>query len=292
MEPQILEGKSAAEALRNTLVAEVARLGLVPRLVVFAPQGDEASAHYVRMITRSGERCGIRVELRSFDATAPFAVLQAAVAAAGTDSSIHGIQIQKPLPRGGSANLALEGCEERDVEGLSPHHSGLLLAGRAQFVPCTALALWRLLQWHGIAIDGRRAVIIGRSDIVGAPLSTLLQQSGATVTMLHTRTRNPRELITQAEILVSAAGQRDVCAPDDIALGAVLADVGHHVLPDGSVSGDFSAQHCARASAFTPVPGGVGPLTTMCLLESVLRAAALQAGMATVVADPRRTLRS
>ncbi|MSR75612.1 MAG: bifunctional 5,10-methylenetetrahydrofolate dehydrogenase/5,10-methenyltetrahydrofolate cyclohydrolase [Planctomycetes bacterium] len=291
MDSQILEGKSAAAALRVSVQAEVARLGLQPRLVVFAPEDDEASQHYVRMITRSAAQCGVSVELRAFDVRAPIETLRSAVAQAAKEPGVNAIQIQKPLPKGASASLILEGSEARDVEGLSPQHVGLLHAGRPCFVPCTALATWRLLQWHGIPLEGRRAVVIGRSDIVGAPLAALLQQSGATVSVVHTRTRNPGAEVARAEIVVSAAGQRDICRPEDISVGAVLADVGHHTLADGSVSGDFSAAHQARSSAYTPVPGGVGPLTTMCLIESVVRAAALQAGQGTVLADPRRPCR-
>lgn len=285
MEPRILEGRSAADSLRNAVTAEVARLGTTPVLEVLAPRHDSASEHYVRSIGRSAARAGINVVHTSFDADGDGSDVRAAI----RTSTAQALQIQKPLPRGLSAGQLLEAEDARDVEGLSPRHVGMLHAGRPQFVPCTALAVWRLLLWHGIALEGRRAVVVGRSDIVGAPLAALLQRSGATVAVLHTRTRSVPLEVQRAEVLVSAAGQRDLCAPSDIPQGCILADVGHHVLEDGSVCGDFSAAHHAVSAAYTPVPGGVGPLTTWCLMEAVVRAAALQRGVDTVLSDPLRS---
>ncbi len=287
MSARELGGREAAAALQCEVEAAVRALGAAPRLAVFAPATDEASAHYGRMITRMAAKVGIEVNLHEFDPAAGSDNLRRALQEAAA-SGVHGIQVHKPLPQGGTLSALLEEFEAEDVEGLGPRHVGRLLAGRAQCVPCTALAVWRLLQWHGIALDGQRALVLGRSDIVGAPLAVLLQQSGATVTVAHTRTRDLATLVSGSDLVISAAGQRDLFLPEALTPHSVLADVGHHVLPDGSVRGDFSAAHHARASAFTPVPGGVGPLTTICLLEAVTRAAAQALGKPTSLADPRR----
>lgn len=290
MSARELGGREAAAALQHAIDNAVRSLGVSPRLAVFAPAADEASAHYGRMITRLAAKVGIEVRLHGFEPERGAVALQTMLqesAAAG----VHGIQIHKPLPRGSTASELLETLEALDVEGLGPRHVGRLHAGRPRFVPCTALAVWRLLQWHDIALDGQRALVLGRSDIVGAPLAALLQQSGATVTVAHTRTRNLAALVSASDLVIAAAGQRDLVPAEAIRPGTVLADVGHHVLEDGSVRGDFSSAHHARAAAFTPVPGGVGPLTTVCLLESVTRAAAEALGKSTTLADPRRPFR-
>lgn len=287
MSARELGGREAAASLQREVEAAVRALGTAPRLSVFAPVADEASAHYGRMITRTAAKVGIEVRLHEFDPHGSADVLRRALQEAAA-SGVHGLQVHKPLPRGISASELLEEFEAEDVEGLGPRHVGRLLAGRPRFVPCTALAVWRILHWHGIALDGQRALVLGRSDIVGAPLATLLQQSGATVTVAHTRTRDLATLVAGSDLVISAAGQRDLVPPESLKAGAVLADVGHHVLDDGSVRGDFSIAHHQRAAAFTPVPGGVGPLTTLCLLESVARAAARALDKPTALADPRR----
>jgi methylenetetrahydrofolate dehydrogenase (NADP+)/methenyltetrahydrofolate cyclohydrolase len=285
-----LGGRELAAALQQELISAVSALGFTPRLDVFAPEGDDASAHYGRMIVRLAAKIGVSVKLVAFHPADGVDSLREQLRRSASDGA-YGIQVHKPLPSHGTLSELLEPVAGLDVEGVSPAHVGRLLAQRASFVPCTALAVWRLLAWHEVPLDGTGALVLGRSDIVGSPLAALLQHSGATVTVAHRRTKDLAHLVAQAELIVSAAGQRDLVAPEWIRTGAVLADVGHHVLEDGSVRGDFSSAHHVRSRAFTPVPGGVGPVTTYCLLEAVVRAAAIQSGRACSVRDPLRRLR-
>ncbi|MAE67148.1 MAG: bifunctional methylenetetrahydrofolate dehydrogenase/methenyltetrahydrofolate cyclohydrolase [Phycisphaeraceae bacterium] len=272
---RLLTGKEPAAALASGLKEAVARLHRPPHLAVVRAGDDPASARYVRGIARRAEKAGIEVGVRALDATATYAEFVAATEAAGNDPAVDAVQVQKPVPEGRHTSEVVERISAtKDVEGIHPENQGLLLLGRPRYIPCTAAAVVRLLQHHGVPLAGKNAVVVGRSDILGKPLATLLLGLHATVTVCHTRTANLADEVARADLVIAAAGSPELVRAEWIAEGAVVVDVGHHVLDDGRTVGDVQSGAETRASAITPVPGGVGPLTVIELLSNVVAAAA------------------
>lgn len=280
MTARIIDGKAIAEALRTQTAAEVsafqARTGITPHLVAILTGDDPASAVYVRNKQKACEKAGLKSTLHRLPATTTQAELLALVAQCNADPTVHGILVQLPLPAQIDPQVVLDAVHPRkDVDCFHPENVGLLAQGRPRFLPCTPAGVMHLLESTGVKTAGAHAVVLGRSEIVGKPMALLLVQKGAdaTVTVCHSRTRDLPSITRQADILIAAIGKANFVTADMVKPGAVVIDVGINRLNDKLV-GDVDYNAVAPiASAITPVPGGVGPMTIALLLRNTLTAA-------------------
>jgi methylenetetrahydrofolate dehydrogenase (NADP+) / methenyltetrahydrofolate cyclohydrolase len=275
-----IDGKSVAAALRADVAARVSRLSYAPGLAVVLVGDDPASAVYVRNKDRAAGQAGIAARTIRLPAATSQADLLDLVAGLNADSATDGILVQLPLPKHIDPLAIIDAIDPaKDVDGLHPANAGRLQQGRASLVPCTPLGVMKLLAHAGVAPRGMRALVLGRSPLVGKPMAALLLAADATVTMAHSRTRDLPAECRRAELLVAAVGRAEMVRGDWIAPGAVVIDVGINRLDDGRLVGDVAYAECAAvASAITPVPGGVGPMTIACLLENTLTAAIARRG--------------
>lgn len=270
-----IDGRVVAQALRAELAARIATLGFQPGLAVVLVGEDAASAVYVRNKDRAAQSAGIHAQTIRLPATTSQAELLTVVALLNADPAVDGILVQLPLPAGLDQSVIIRAIDPaKDVDGLTPVNAGLLAAGQPGLVACTPLGVMKLLAHAGVTLRGARAVVLGRSVLVGKPVAALLLAADATVTIAHSRTRNLEAECRRADVLVAAVGRPEMVRGDWIADGAVVIDVGINRLEDGRLVGDVAFDECAAvASAITPVPGGVGPMTIACLLENTLTAA-------------------
>jgi len=280
---QLLEGKKSAAAIRDEAAAMVQRLraaGVVPSLALVLATADESAAWYTRAIARAGDKVGIDVRVERLADDASAATVRAALQRLSADDTVHGIILQMPLPPGvDGVELATAIAPEKDVDGANPVSLGRLTAGLPAFAPATAAAVLRILDDHGVELAGRRAVVVGRSLVVGKPAAMLLLARDATVTVCHSRTRDLAARTSEAEVVVAAVGRPRMLGAAHVAPGAVVVDVGTTPDENGNLVGDVDAEAVmGRAGALTPVPGGVGPVTTALLLHNTVTAAARAAG--------------
>jgi len=282
---QAIDGKAVAAALRGRVRAAAAgfaaRAGRRPGLEVVLVGDDAASQVYVRNKARACEEAGMRGEVHRLPAATSQDELVALVRALGAREDVDGILVQLPLPRHIDEAAVLGAVDPaKDVDGFHPLNGGALLAGAPTLVPCTPLGCMRLLDHAGIALEGARAVVIGRSNIVGKPMALLLLQRSATVTIAHSRTRDLARLCAEADVLVAAVGRPRLVRGDWVKPGAAVVDVGINRDAEGKLVGDVAFDEVIeRAAWVTPVPGGVGPMTIACLLENSLRAAWRRQGL-------------
>jgi methylenetetrahydrofolate dehydrogenase (NADP+)/methenyltetrahydrofolate cyclohydrolase len=286
-----LSGRELAAEIRTATAASAAELtaaGRTPRLAVVTATADEASAWYVRSLGRTAAKAGIACDVtdlipndpdRLESQAATVAGIRTALTTLSGDPAVHGILLQTPLP-GGTPLAELAGFIDpaKDVDGANPVSLGRLMTGLPGFAPATAAAVLALLDYHQVALSGRRAVVVGRSAVVGKPVAQLLLARDATVTVCHSRTRDLADVTASAEVLVVAAGRAGLIGPEYVAVGATVVDVGTNALPDGGLAGDVSPDVADIAGALSPVPGGVGPVTTALLLRHVTEAAAGETG--------------
>lgn len=280
---RILDGTSIATeikaVIRTDVAAFVARYGRVPALAVVAAGSDAPSMVYLRQILKSCETVGIEGRLVELgDDTTP-ASLAAAVATLNADPQIAGIIVQMPLPRGLPLRAVIDVIDPvKDIDGIHPLNAGLLRLGYDGFLPATAHAAVEILRRSDIPIAGRTAVVIGRSAVVGMPAAFLLVKADATVTVCHSKTPDLAEHVRRADIVVAAAGHPGLITGSMLKPGAVVVDIGINVV-GGRLVGDVDFGSASTvASAITPVPGGVGPLTNALLLSHLIAAARRQAG--------------
>ena len=270
-----LSGRDLAKEVRAAVAAQAAELtkaGRQPRLAVVTANYDGGSAAYVRSISAAAAREGIACDVARTTTTAG---ITATLTQLADDPEVHGIILQTPLPEGASlAGLATLIPAQKDVDGASPESVGRLVAGLPAFAPATAEAVLALLDHYGIELRGRHAVVVGRSVVVGKPAAHLLLDRHATVTICHSRTPNLADITRQADILVAAAGRAGLIGPWHVSPGMTVIDVGTNATPAGGLAGDVDPMVAGVAAALTPVPGGVGPVTTALLLRHVVEAAA------------------
>jgi methylenetetrahydrofolate dehydrogenase (NADP+)/methenyltetrahydrofolate cyclohydrolase len=280
MTAQLLDGKAIGARLRAGLAARVAGLGFRPGLRVVRVGDDPASVVYVRSKDRAAKEAGYDSETILLPEAVPEAELLATVRRLNADPAVDGILVQLPLPKHIDPQKVLEAVDPaKDVDGFHPVNAGRLAAGLPGLVPCTPKGVMHLLAEAGVALPGKRAVVLGRSAIVGRPMAALLVAADATVTVLHSRSRDIAEECRRAEVLVAAVGRAGMVKGDWIAPGAVVVDVGINRRPDGKLTGDVEFETAReRAGWITPVPGGVGPMTIACLLENTLEAALARRG--------------
>ena len=278
MSAQILDGKAVAAKLRGEVAAGVARFreahGRAPGLDVILVGDDPASQVYVRNKEKAATEVGMRGRVHRLPATTTAPDLLAAIEELNRDDGVDGFLVQLPLPRGLPETEILDSvAAAKDVDGLHPENAGLLALGRPRLVGATPRGVMHLIAETGTELAGKRAVVIGRSNIVGKPLAQLLLAEHATVTLAHSRTRDLGELCRQADVLVAAVGRPGLVRGDWVKPGAVVIDVGTTRNDQGKLAGDVAfAEACERAGWITPVPGGVGPMTIACLLAYALRA--------------------
>jgi methylenetetrahydrofolate dehydrogenase (NADP+)/methenyltetrahydrofolate cyclohydrolase len=280
----VLSGRELAADIRAGTAeraAELTALGRAPRLAVVTATTDEASVWYVRQIATAAGKVGIACDVTdltpdaSEDPEVTAARIEAALSALSGEPAVHGIILQSPLPGGARlAELAAAIDPAKDVDGANPVSLGRLMTGLPAFAPATAEAVLRLLDHHGIDLAGQHAVVVGRSAVVGKPVTHLLLDRNATVTICHSRTRDLAAITTTADVLVVAAGRAGLIGPEHVAAGATVIDVGTNTTDDGKPAGDVDPKVAEVAGALSPVPGGVGPVTTAVLLRHVAEAAA------------------
>ena len=278
MRAKIIDGKSLAAAVRESLkgaVASLAARGVRPGLAAILAGDDAASRVYVRNKVRACEDTGLRSEVHEFPADVSESALLDCAARLNADTRVHGIVVQLPLPRQIDAGKVLAAVSPaKDVDGFHALNLGALVQGRPGFVPGTPAGVMRLLEHAGVALAGRQAVVIGRSTIVGKPLALLLLQKDATVTICHSRTRDLAAVTRQADVLIAAAGRAKLVSAEMVKPGACVIDVGINRMPDGRLAGDVDFAAVKEvAGAITPVPGGVGPMTVAMLIVNTVRAA-------------------
>ena len=274
----ILDGKAVAATIRSEVaegVAELREHGIPVRLDVVLVGDDPASATYVRMKQKDCAEVGIESKAHRLLASTPQGELATLVEGLNAEAAVSGFFIQLPLP-GGLDPLALISAIDpaKDVDGLSPLSAGRLVVGLPSLLPCTPHGVVQLLRRSGVEIEGREAVVIGRSNLVGKPLVQLLLRENATVTVCHSRTKDLPGVASRAELLIVAAGRREFVGAEYVREGAVVVDVGIHAREGGGLVGDVRFDEVEpRASYISPVPGGVGPMTRAMLLYNTLQAA-------------------
>lgn len=283
---QILDGKRLAERVRADLAREVeafrSQTGVTPGLTAVLVGEQAASEVYVRNKRSACRAAGMHDDLRRLPADVPEEQLLDLIDELNADPSVHGILVQLPLPPQIDESRVIERIDPRkDVDGFHPENMGLLTIGRPRFVPCTPLGIQTMLGAAGVITRGAKAVVLGRSNIVGKPVALLLMQKGAggdaTVTVCHTATRDSAAISREADLLIAAVGQPEQVRRDWVKPGATVIDVGIHRRADGSLCGDVAYDEVAEvAGAISPVPGGVGPMTVAMLLKNTLLAAHLQ----------------
>jgi methylenetetrahydrofolate dehydrogenase (NADP+)/methenyltetrahydrofolate cyclohydrolase len=275
---RLLHGGPIAAEIRQAVTEDVAayrdRHGRAPTLAVVICGRDAPSMVYLHQILRSCEKVGIDGRLIEIDGEASEASLVEAILALNADPAVNGIIVQMPLPPTIRLRSVVDAIDPaKDIDGIHPLNAGLLRLGYDGFLPATAHAAVEILRRSGIEIEGQRAVVIGRSAVVGMPAAFLLVRENATVTVCHSRTRDLPRHVKDAEILVVAAGHPGLVRGDMLRRGVVVVDVGINVV-DGAIVGDVDFESARRvAAAITPVPGGVGPLTNALLLAHLIRAA-------------------
>jgi len=282
--PAVLSGTALAKRIRAQVTAtarELTEAGVPPRLAVVVATDDESTAWYVRSIATAATKTGIRCDVVHLGASAEPARIGARLAELSADPTVHGVILQTPLPAGASVeDLAAAIAPEKDVDGASPLSLGRLCAGLPAFVPATAAAVLALLDHYEIPLAGQQAVVVGRSTVVGKPAAQLLLARDATVTICHSRTRELAEHTRAADVLVVAAGRTNLITAEHVSPQAIVIDVGTNPTEDGGLAGDVDQAVRGRVAGLTPVPGGVGPVTTALLLRHTLESAQMIARIA------------
>ncbi|MDT3959073.1 bifunctional methylenetetrahydrofolate dehydrogenase/methenyltetrahydrofolate cyclohydrolase FolD [Staphylococcus kloosii] len=284
MVAKILDGKQIAQDYRQNLKEEVESLkkqGFTPKLSVILVGNDGASQSYVNSKKKAAEKLGMISEIVHLDESTSEQEVLNELKRLNEDDSVSGILVQVPLPKQVSEQKIIESINpDKDVDGFHPTNIGKLYIDEQTFVPCTPLGIMELLNHADIDIEGKEAVIIGRSHIVGQPVYKLLLQKNATVTIMHSKTKDMHSHLKNADIIVSAVGQPGIVSKDDVKEGAVVIDVGNTPDENGKLKGDVNYDDVKEiAGAITPVPGGVGPMTITMVLNNTLLAEKMRRGI-------------
>ena len=283
MAAQIISGKLLAAEVKKRVAGEVEQLkaqGINPCLAVMLVGSDPASQVYVRGKQNDCAECGIESRLVRLDESATQAEVLEQLGRLAADESVHGVLVQLPLPAQIDEQAVIAAIPpEKDVDGFTPVNVGRMTIGQQCFLPCTPAGCIEMLKYAGVAIEGKRAVVVGRSNIVGKPAALLLLRENATVTVCHSRTRDLAHICAEADILVAAIGKAKFITGDMIKPGAAVIDVGINRSEDGKLCGDVDFAAASEKAAFiTPVPGGVGLMTRAMLLCNTVQAARMAAG--------------
>ena len=275
---KILDGKAVSLKVKESVkvrAEELKKFGVEPTLAVILVGEDKASQTYVRAKEKACNEYGIKSVAHRLSENTTQAELLTLINVLNLDDSIHGILVQLPLPKHIDTNTVLATIDPaKDVDGFHAVNVGKLVSGLDGFVPCTPLGVMEILKEYGIDVAGLNAIVIGRSNIVGKPMTNLLLNASATVTITHSKTKNLKEICKNADLIVAAIGKPFFLKADMVKEGAVVVDVGINRLDDGRLVGDVDFEEVApKCSYITPVPGGVGPMTIAMLLNNTILAA-------------------
>lgn len=281
MPAQIIDGRALSKKIRQRITEESSVLkekGIIPGLAVILIGDDPASHTYVNNKKKACEECGFYSEIYKLPESTPEADVLELIEVLKSRKEINGILVQSPFPKHISEKKILLAIPpEKDVDAFHPQNVGAIVAGDFDFVPCTPAGVMEMLNEYNIEVSGKHAVVIGRSNIVGKPMSILLLHKHATVTICHSKTKNLADITRQADILVAAVGRLGFVTADMVKPGAVVIDVGMNRKEDGKLAGDVDFNGVSEIAAYiTPVPGGVGLMTVAMLLQNTLRAACIQ----------------
>lgn len=281
-----IKGAPVAEEIRAELRSEIEKLkamGHAPRLSVLLAGNDPGSVWYAQSKAKIGEKLGVQVDIIRFGEDVGEEELLQNISTLNEDDSVHGILVELPLPKRIDKTKIMNAIKPlKDVDGVTAVNRGYIMGGQESLalVPATPMACIELIERSGVTLRGKRVTLVGRGDTVGRPLASLLISRDATVTVCHTKTANLAEECKKAEILVAAAGRAHLVTADMVAAGTIVIDAGINELSDGSFTGDVDFEHVREnAAAITPVPGGVGSLTTTVIMANTLRALKLQKGL-------------
>jgi methylenetetrahydrofolate dehydrogenase (NADP+)/methenyltetrahydrofolate cyclohydrolase len=282
---RLIDGKALALQVREGLATEsaavLAKTGMKPGLATILVGDDPASHLYVKSKQKACDAAGIYIDDHKLPASTTQAELLALIEKENADPKIHGILVQLPLPKHIDSKVVLEAVSpDKDADGFHPYNFGRLVEGHPVFEACTPKGVIKMIESTGVSIEGKRAVVLGRSNIVGKPLALMLLQRNATVTICHSKTKDLPSVCRQAELLLVAIGKAKFVTADMVRDGAVVIDVGTNRLPDGKVVGDVDFEPVSqKAGWISPVPGGVGPMTIAMLLDNTVESAKRMAGM-------------
>lgn len=277
MSDKIIDGKLVSEKIRNVIKEKAQRIqkefSRVPGLAAVLVGEDPASQIYVRNKRRSCEDVGIYSEEHKLSESTTQGELLSLIDKLNKDNKINGILVQLPLPSHINESIVLNSVSpEKDVDGFHPINAGYLFEGQPKFIPCTPHGIIKMLDFYNVEIEGKNAVVLGRSNIVGKPAAILLLQKNATVTICHSRTRNLNEILKNADIIVAAIGKAHFVKKEMVKEGATIIDVGINRLENGKLAGDVDFDGVREVCGLiTPVPGGVGPMTITMLLWNTLK---------------------
>ena len=285
MTARLIDGKALALQVRERLATESAavfvKTGVKPGLATILVGDDPASHLYVKSKQKACDAAGIYIDDHKLPASTTQAELLALIEKENADPKIHGILVQLPLPKHIDSKVVLEAVSpDKDADGFHPYNFGRLVEGHPVFEACTPKGVIKMIESTGVSIEGKRAVVLGRSNIVGKPLALMLLQRNATVTICHSKTKDLPSVCREAELLLVAIGKPKFVTSDMVREGAVVIDVGTNRLPDGKVVGDVDFEPVSqKAGWISPVPGGVGPMTIAMLLDNTVESAKRMAGM-------------
>ena len=284
MTAKVIDGKAIAAEMRNECAVRVERLksrGVVPGLAVVIVGEDPASQVYVRNKAVASEGIGMHSEVHAMSRDTTQQQLLAFIHSLNANRSIHGILVQLPLPGHIDSRAVVAAIDPaKDVDGFHYYNVGALVAGESAFYPCTPWGVMKMLEHEGVKVEGKHAVVVGRSNIVGKPMALMLLKESATVTVCHSKTPDLGAITRQGDILVAAVGRPRMITAAMVKPGAIVIDVGINRLPDGKLAGDVDYAGVSQvASMITPVPGGVGPMTIAMLLANTVKSAEHSAGL-------------
>ena len=282
---RIIDGKALAQQVREGLAKEsaavLAKTGMKPGLATILVGDDPASHLYVKSKQKACDAAGIYIDDSKLPANTSQADLLTLISQKNADPKIHGILVQLPLPKHIDSKVVLDAVSaQKDADGFHPYNFGRLVEGSPIFEACTPKGVIKMIESTGLSIEGKRAVVLGRSNIVGKPLALMLLHRNATVTICHSKTKDLPAVCREAELLLVAIGKAKFVTADMVREGAVVIDVGTNRLPDGKVVGDVDFDSVSQKAAWiSPVPGGVGPMTIAMLLDNTVESAKRMAGM-------------
>ncbi len=274
---EIIDGKNLAKEIRESLKIEAEKLkdkGIVPHLAVIMVGDNDASKVYVRNKSRACEEIGIEFKEYLLPSTTKQSELLELIQKLNNDKNVNGILLQSPIPKPLNIQEAFNTIlPEKDVDGFNPYNVGNLCIGQDGFIPCTPLGIMKMFEKYNIDIDGKKVAIIGRSNIVGKPMAQCMLSKNATVTICHSRTKELKKEVKDADIIIAAAGKQNIVTADMVKDGAVIIDVGMNRNSEGKLCGDVDFENIKEKTSYiTPVPGGVGPMTIAMLMSNVIKA--------------------
>lgn len=271
---ELINGKKLAKEIRENLANTVKEEGLKPNLAVILCGDNEASKVYVKIKTKACKEVGIDFREYNLSKNISQEELLELIENLNNDKKVNGILLQYPLPKELNYDEAAEKISpDKDVDGFNPYNVGRLTIGKPKFIPCTPLGIMKMFEKYKISLEGKKAVIVGRSNIVGKPMAQCLLEKSATVTICHSKTKDLKKELSDADIVIAAVGKKKIIKEDMIKEGAVIIDVGTNRDENGKLCGDVDFEEVSKkASYITPSPGGVGPMTVAMLMNNVVEA--------------------